>query len=103
MPAVLRPELLLLEQELGQPRDRCERVVELMRHARDELPHRGELLALDQLRLQRLLIRHVLDQHHDALVARRGGGAAAGGVDADRTTQRRRAAYHPTPATPPPR
>src|SRR5213082_1299592 len=56
VPTVLRPEILLLEQELGQSRDRCEGVVELVRDARDELPHGGELLALDQLRLERLLI-----------------------------------------------
>ncbi|PYP12690.1 MAG: hypothetical protein DMD56_03130 [Gemmatimonadetes bacterium] len=61
VPPILRAELLLLEQELGQPRDRRQGVVELVRHTGDELAHRGELLALDQLRLQRLLIRHVLD------------------------------------------
>src|SRR5438034_2327982 len=48
-------------------------------------PPRSTLFPYTTLfRSQRLLIRHVLDQHHDALVVRGGGGGDAGGVDADR-------------------
>ena len=45
---------------------------------------------MDQLCLQCLLIRHVLDQHHDAVVVRGGGGGGrnAGSVDTDRTGRR---------------
>ena len=57
---VARSQLLLLEQELGEPRDRGEGVVELVRDAGHELADRGELLALDQLGLHRLLLGDVL-------------------------------------------
>ena len=60
---VARSQLLLLEQELRQPRDRREGIVELVRDAGHELPDGGELLALDQLGFHRLLLGDVLDQH----------------------------------------
>jgi len=85
MAAVLLAELLLLEQELRQPRDRCERIVELMGDAGDELADGGELLTLDQLRFERLLVRDVLDHHDNTLFGRRPRNA--GGVDADRAPQ----------------
>src|SRR3989454_9670364 len=48
-----------------------ERVVQLVGDARDELADRGELLAPDQLGFHGLLVRHVLYQHHDALIVGR--------------------------------
>ena len=68
VPAIALPQLLLLEQELREARDRGERVVELVGDARNQLSDRGEFLALDQLGLHRLLVRHVLDEHDDTLL-----------------------------------
>ena len=65
------PQLPLLEQELREAGDRRERVVQFVGDARDELADRGELLALDQLGFHGLLVRHVLYQHHDALIVGR--------------------------------
>src|SRR5262249_52682344 len=48
----LRPRLGLLEQELRQPEDREERVVDLVRDTGRELADRGELAALDELLLE---------------------------------------------------
>ena len=76
--AILGAELLLLQQELRQPGDRRERVVELVRDARHEVAHRRELFALDQLGLERLLLGDVLDQH-DQRAAGGGVGHAGGG------------------------
>ena len=69
---------LALEQQLGQAGDGGERVVELVRHARDQLADRGHLVVLDELRLHDALLGHVLDQHDHgpgagALGERRGG------------------------------
>ena len=65
------PDARPLLQELGESGDGGERVVEFVRDAGDQLPDGRQLLALDQLRLQRPLLGHVLDQHHDRRVARR--------------------------------
>jgi len=56
VPAVFLAELFLLEQKLRQSGDRRERVVQLVGDTRDQLSDRGELLALYELRLQRLLL-----------------------------------------------
>ncbi len=87
--AVLARELLLLEQELRQPRDRGERIVELVGDARHELAHGGELLALDELRLHVLLVGDVLHQDDDARLLL--GARDAGRVHAQRPAQGRRA------------
>ena len=54
---------LALQQQLGQAGDGGERVVQLVRHAGDELADRRHLVVLDELRLHDPLLRHVLDQH----------------------------------------
>ena len=66
--ALVRPEALLGEQQLGERRDPGERVVQLVRHAGDELPDRGHLLRLDELLLQHRLVRHVADDAEHLLV-----------------------------------
>ena len=56
-----------------------------MCHAGDELADGGEFFALHELRFDRLLLRHILDHHHGALLG--GGAGNAGGVHANRPVQ----------------
>ena len=55
----------------------------------DELPHRRELLALDELRLERLLVGHIFDQHDNALLE--AGAGDARGIQPHRPLQPLRA------------
>ncbi len=73
MATILLAELFLLEQKLRKSRDRRERVVQLVRDARHQLPNRRQLLALHELCLERLLLRDVFDEDDRALLGRRAG------------------------------
>src|SRR4051812_21429539 len=75
MAAVLFAELFLLEQELREACDRREGIVQLVGHARHELPDGRELLALYELRLEGLLVGDVFDEDDDALLGRGAGDA----------------------------
>ena len=85
--AVVRAQLVLFQQELRQPGDRRERIVELVRDARHQLADGSQLLALDELGFHRLLVRHVLHEHDEALLG--GGVGHAGGGEPHRATQPR--------------
>ena len=72
-----------LGEEIGEPHDRGERVVQVVRDPRDELPDRRHLLRLDQLVLQPAPLGAVVEEEHDA-------GPVAAGESAPTTRHRRR-------------
>ena len=54
-----------LQQQLRQSRNRGQRIVELVRHAGDQLADGGHLVVLDDLGLEDALLGDVLDQNDD--------------------------------------
>src|SRR5207247_4660565 len=76
-------EALLGKQQLGEGGNAGQRVVELVRHTRYQLPDRGHLFGLDQLLLQHLLVGDVADhaQHFFIEPRRRVGHLNRADVD----------------------
>src|SRR5512146_1789489 len=84
LPSGLGQPARRLEQQLRQAGDRGERVVQLVRDARDQLADGRHLLVLNELSFQRALLGHVSHENHDAAVG--GGTPERGGSQAEPPT-----------------
>ena len=78
-----------LAQQIAEPHDRCQRIVEVVRDARDQLTDRGHFLGLQELLLEPAFLGLVVEQQHDGPRLARGDGGDEEGALARAHVQRR--------------